>query len=144
MLKDFKTFLMRGNVVDLAVALVLGAAFGAIVTSLVNDIIMPPVGLALKGVDFANLFISLTGQSYPTIAAAKAAGAPTLNYGLFFSSIVNFVLVALAMFLLVRQVARLLPPPPPVASTRECPFCVSAVSLKATRCPHCTSALTPA
>jgi large conductance mechanosensitive channel len=145
MLKDFKTFLMRGNVVDLAVALVLGAAFGAIVTSLVNDIIMPPVGLALRGVDFTNLFVSLSGQSFPTLAAAKAAGAPTLNYGLFFNSIVNFVLVALAMFMLVRQVARLLPPPPPpVASTRECPFCISAVSLKATRCPHCTSALTPA
>jgi large conductance mechanosensitive channel len=145
MLKDFKTFLMRGNVVDLAVALVLGAAFGAIVTSLVNDIIMPPVGLALRGVDFANLFVSLSGQSFPTLAAAKAAGAPTLNYGLFFNSIVNFVLVALAMFMLVRQVARLLPPPPPpLASTRECPFCISAVSLKATRCPHCTSALTPA
>jgi large conductance mechanosensitive channel len=145
MLKDFKTFLMRGNVVDLAVALVLGAAFGAIVTSLVNDIIMPPVGLALRGVDFTNLFVSLSGQSFPTLAAAKAAGAPTLNYGLFFNSIVNFVLVALAMFLLVRQVTRLLPPPPPpVASTRECPFCISAVSLKATRCPHCTSALTPA
>jgi large conductance mechanosensitive channel len=145
MLKDFKTFLMRGNVVDLAVALVLGAAFGAIVTSLVNDIIMPPVGLALRGVDFTNLFVSLSGQSFPTLAAAKAAGAPTLNYGLFFNSIVNFVLVALAMFMLVRQVARLLPPPPPpLASTRECPFCISAVSLKATRCPHCTSALTPA
>jgi large conductance mechanosensitive channel len=120
-------------------------ALGTVVNSLVNDIIMPPVGLALRGVDFTNLFVSLSGQSFPTLAAAKAAGAPTLNYGLFFNSIVNFVLVALAMFMLVRQVARLLPPPPPpLASTRECPFCISAVSLKATRCPHCTSALTPA
>jgi large conductance mechanosensitive channel len=141
MLRDFKAFLMRGNVVDLAVALVLGAAFGAIVTSFVNDMLMPPLGLALKGVDFASLFVSLTGQSFPSVAAAKAAGAPTLNYGLFINSIINFVIVAFAMFVLVRQTARFFPPPPPAATTRECPFCVSAVSLKATRCPHCTSNL---
>jgi large conductance mechanosensitive channel len=142
MLKDFKAFLMRGNVVDLAVALVIGAAFGAIITSLVNDILMPPIGLALKGVDFTNLFVSLTGQSYASLAAAKAAGAPTLDYGLFLNAIINFVIVAFAMFLVIRQTARFFPPPPPPASTtRECPYCLSAVPLKATRCAHCTSEL---
>ena len=145
MLKDFKAFLMRGNVVDLAVALVIGAAFGAIVTSLVNDILMPPIGLALKGVDFTSLFVSLTGQSYPSLVAAKAAGAPTVNYGLFINAIITFVIVAFAMFIVVRQTARFLPPPPPpAATTRECPHCISAVSLRATRCPHCTSQLSPA
>lgn len=142
MLKDFKAFLMRGNVVDLAVALVIGAAFGAIITSLVNDILMPPIGLALKGVDFTSLFVSLTGQSYPSLVAAKAAGAPTVNYGLFINAVINFVIVAFAMFIVVRQTARFLPPPPPpAATTRECPYCISAVSLKAKRCPHCTSQL---
>lgn len=142
MLKDFKAFLMRGNVVDLAVALVIGAAFGAVITSFVNDILMPPIGLALNGVDFTNLFVSLTGQSYASLAAAKAAGAPTLNYGLFLNAIINFVIVALAMFLVIRQTARFFPPPPPPASTtRECPYCLSAVPLKATRCAHCTSEL---
>lgn len=136
--KDFKDFLTRGNVVDLAVALVLGVAFGAIVTSFVNDILMPPIGLAFKGVDFTNLFVSLTKQSYPTLAAAKAAGAPTLNYGLFINTIISFVIVAFAMFMVVRQIARLRPPAP-AASTRECPFCLSAVPLRATRCAHCTS-----
>jgi large conductance mechanosensitive channel len=142
MLRDFKVFLTRGNVVDLAVALVLGAAFGAIVTSLVNDILMPPVGLALKGADFTNLFVSLTGQSYPSLAAAKAAGAPTVNYGIFINTIISFVIVAFAMFMVVRQTARFRPPPPaPAAATRECPFCLSAIPLRATRCAHCTSAL---
>lgn len=142
MLKDFRAFLMRGNVVDLAVALVIGAAFGAIITSLVNDILMPPIGLALKGVDFTNLFVSLGGQSYPSLAAAKAAGAPTVNYGLFINAIINFVIVALAIFLVIRQTARFLPPPPaPAATTRTCPYCLSAVPLKATRCAHCTSQL---
>lgn len=142
MVQDFKAFLTRGNVVDLAVALVVGAAFGAIVTSLVNDILMPPIGLALKGVDFTNLFVTLRGQSYETLAAAKAAGAPTLNYGLFINTIINFVIVAFAMFVVVRQTARFRPPPPaPAASTRDCPFCLSAIPLRATRCAHCTSAL---
>lgn len=142
MVQDFKAFLTRGNVVDLAVALVVGAAFGAIVTSLVNDILMPPIGLALKGVDFTNLFVTLRGQSYETLAAAKAAGAPTLNYGLFINTIINFVIVAFAMFVIVRQTARFRPPPPaPAASTRDCPFCLSAIPLRATRCAHCTSAL---
>jgi large conductance mechanosensitive channel len=138
--KDFKAFLLRGNVVDLAVALVLGAAFGAIVTSFVNDILMPPVGLALKGVDITNLFVSLTGQSYPTLAAAKAAGAPTINYGLFINTIVSFIIVAFAMFLIVRQTARFRPPAPAAAvATRECPYCLSAVPIRATRCAFCGS-----
>ena len=142
MIQDFKAFLTRGNVVDLAVALVLGAAFGAIVTSLVNDILMPPIGLALKGVDFTNLFVSLTGQSYPSLAAAKAAGAPTVNYGIFVNTIISFVIVAFAMFMVVRQTARFRPAPPaPAAATRDCPFCLSAIPLRATRCAHCTSAL---
>jgi large conductance mechanosensitive channel len=142
MAEDFKAFLTRGNVVDLAVALVLGAAFGAIVTSLVNDILMPPVGLALKGVDVTNLFVSLTGQRYPTLAAAKAAGAPTINYGVFINTIISFVIVAFAMFMIVRHTARFRPPAPaPAAATRECPFCLSAIPLRATRCAHCTSQL---
>jgi len=142
MLKDFKAFLMRGSVVDLAVALVIGAAFGAIITSLVNDILMPPIGLALKGVDFTNLFVSLGGQRYPTLAAAKAAGAPTINYGVFINTIISFVIVAFAMFMIVRQTARFRPPAPaPAAATRECPFCLSAIPLRATRCAHCTSQL---
>jgi large conductance mechanosensitive channel len=142
MIQDFKAFLTRGNVVDLAVALVVGAAFGAIITSLVNDILMPPIGLALKGVDFTNLFVSLTGQSYPSLAAAKAAGAPTVNYGIFINTIISFVIVAFAMFMVVRQTARYRPAPPaPAAATRDCPFCLSAIPLRATRCAHCTSAL---
>ena len=142
MVGDFKAFLTRGNVVDLAVALVLGAAFGAIITSLVNDVLMPPIGLALKGVDFTNLFVSLCGQSCPTLAAAKAAGAPTINYGVFINTIISFVIVAFAMFLVVRQTARLRPAPPtPAPATRECPFCLSAIPLRATRCAHCTSQL---
>lgn len=140
--QDFRAFLTRGNVVDLAVALVVGGAFGAIVSSLVNDILMPPIGLILKGVDFTNLFLTLTGQSYPTLAAAKAAGAPTLNYGVFINTIITFVIVAFAMFVVVRQTARFRPPaPPPAPTTRDCPFCLSAVPLRATRCAHCTSEL---
>ena len=142
MIQDFKAFLTRGNVVDLAVALVVGAAFGAIITSLVNDILMPPIGLALKGVDFTNLFVSLTGQSYPSLAAAKAAGAPTVNYGIFINTIISFVIVAFAMFMVVRQTARYRPAPPaPAPATRDCPFCLSAIPMRATRCAHCTSAL---
>ena len=141
MAEDFKAFLTRGNVVDLAVALVLGAAFGAIVTSLVTDILMPPIGLALKGVDFTNLFASLGGQRYPTLAAAKAAGAPTINYGVFINTIISFVIVAFAMFMIVRQTARFRPAAPAPAATRECPFCLSAIPLRATRCAHCTSQL---
>jgi large conductance mechanosensitive channel len=145
MLRDFKAFVMRGNVLDLAVAVVIGAAFGAIVTSFVNDMLMPPIGLALGRVNFADLFVSLSGQSYPSVAAAKAAGAPTLNYGAFLNTIVNFVIVAFAVFLLVRGVTRLTAQPPAPAAaptTKECRFCASAIAVKATRCPHCTSHLT--
>lgn len=141
MLSEFKTFLMRGNVVDLAVAVVIGAAFGAIVTSFVNDLLMPPLGLLLGRVNFSDLFVSLSGQSYPTLAAAKAAGAPTLNYGVFINTVINFVLIAWAIFLVVRVANRLKGPAPAPAAptTRECPQCAMAIPLKARRCPHCTS-----
>jgi large conductance mechanosensitive channel len=142
MLKEFKAFLMRGNVVDLAVAVVIGAAFGKIVTSFVNDILMPPIGLALGRVDFTNLFVSLTGQSYPSVAAAKAAGAPTVNHGIFINTLIDFVIVAFAIFLVVKAVNRLMPKKEeaaPPALTRECPLCTMSIPVKARRCPHCTS-----
>ena len=143
MLKDFRAFLMRGNVVDLAVAVVIGAAFGMIVTSFVKDILMPPIGLALGRVNFEDLFVTLSGASYPSLAAAKAAGAPTLNYGIFINTIINFVLIAFAVFLLVRQIDRMrASPAPPSPSTKECPQCAMAIPLRAVRCPQCTSALT--
>ena len=144
MLREFKTFLLRGNVLDLAVAVILGASFGAIVTSFVNDILMPPIGLALGRVNFADLFVSLSGQSYPTVAAAKAAGAATLNYGAFINTVINFVIVAFVVFLLVRQVNRMTATPaaPAAPTTKECPFCASAIPIKARRCPLCTSDLT--
>jgi len=142
MLKEFKEFIMRGNVVDMAVGIIIGAAFGKIVTSFVNDILMPPIGLMLGKVDFSNLFINLSGQHYPTVAAAKAAGAATLNYGIFFNTMLDFIIIAFAIFLLIRQVNRMKrPAPAPAPSTKDCPFCLSAVPLKAIRCPHCTSEL---
>ncbi|HEY3101467.1 MAG TPA: large conductance mechanosensitive channel protein MscL [Methylomirabilota bacterium] len=142
MLKDFRAFLIRGNVVDLAVAVVIGAAFGTIVTSFVKDILMPPIGLALGGVNFEDLFVVLSGGSYLSLAAAKAAGAPTLNYGVFINTIINFVFVAFAVFLLVRQIDRLRAQPvPPSPSTKECPQCAMAIPLRAVRCPHCTATL---
>jgi len=137
--KEFKEFAMRGNVLDMAVGIIIGAAFGQIVTSFVADIMMPPVGRLLGHVDFSNLFVSLTGTHYPSIAAAKAAGAATINYGLFLNTVINFLIVAFAVFLLVRQVNRLAPKPAP--ATRDCPYCLSGVPLKATRCAHCTSEL---
>ena len=139
MLSEFKTFVMRGNVVDLAIGVIIGASFGAIVTSLVNDVLMPPIGRLLGGVDFKDFFISLSGQSYPTLAAAKAAGAPTLNYGLFLNALINFLIVSFAIFLLVRQVNRLLPKP--AARTKDCAWCATAIPVSAKRCPHCTSNL---
>jgi large conductance mechanosensitive channel len=144
MLGEFKTFLIRGNVVDLAVAVVIGAAFGAIVTSFVNDLLMPPIGVMLGGVNFSDLFISLSGRSYASLAAAKAAGAPTLNYGVFINTVLNFVIISFAVFLLVRQVNRLKGPPPAAAPiTRECPQCAMAIPIRARRCPHCTSEVAP-
>ena len=141
MLKEFRDFAMRGNVIDLAVGIIIGAAFGKIVTSLVNDILMPPIGVLLGQVDFSSLFVNLSGKHYNSIAEAKAAGAATINYGLFINTIIDFVIVAFAVFLLVRQVNRLARKPEPAAAptTKDCPYCASAIPLKATRCPHCTS-----
>ena len=145
MLKEFKQFAMRGNVLDMAVGIIIGAAFGQIVTSFVQDVLMPPIGRLLGHVDFSNLFVNLSGTHYPTIAAAKAAGAATLNYGLFLNTIINFLIVSFAVFLLVRQVNRLAPKPAPApAATRDCPYCLSAIPLKATKCAHCTSQLSAA
>jgi large conductance mechanosensitive channel len=143
MLNEFKTFIMRGNVVDLAVGVIIGAAFGTIVTSLVNDILMPPIGWLLGGVDFKDFFISLSGQSFPTLAAAKAAGAPTLNYGLFLNAVINFLIVAFAIFVLVKQVNHLLPKPAPPAppAMKDCAWCATSIPAAAKRCPHCTSNL---
>ena len=151
MFKEFKEFAMKGNVLDMAVGIIIGAAFGPIVKSLVNDIIMPPVGLLLGNVDFANLFITLKAGKvagpYVSLAAAQAAGAVTLNLGLFINTIVSFVIVALAVFLLVRginQLRREQEAPPAAPTTKECPYCLSEIPLKASRCPHCTSQLAEA
>ena len=143
MLKEFRDFAVKGNVIDLAVAVIMGAAFGPIVTSLVGDIIMPPIGLALGGMDFKDLFINLSDAAYPSLAAAKEAAAPVIAYGNFMNTVINFLIVAFAVFLLVKQANRLKKPAPPPAppSTKECPYCISAVPLKATRCGHCTSEL---
>jgi len=144
MLKEFKEFVMRGNVVDMAVGIVIGAAFGKIVTSFVSDILMPPIGLVLGKADFSNLFIDLSGAGFTTLAEAKKAGAATINYGLFFNTVLDFLIVAFAIFLLIRQINRMRrkPEPAPAApDTRECPFCLSTISMRAVRCPHCTSEL---
>ena len=143
MFKEFKEFAMRGNVLDMAVGIIIGAAFGKIVTSFVGDVLMPPIGLLLGKVDFSNLFIDLSGQSHPTLAAAKAAGAATLNYGVFLNTVLDFLIVAFAIFLLIRQVNRWTRKPevPSAPTTKDCPHCLSQVALKATRCPHCTSQL---
>jgi large conductance mechanosensitive channel len=146
MLKEFKAFAMRGNVLDMAVGIIIGGAFGKIVSSMVNDLLMPPIGLLLGKVDFTALFLSLDGQSYPSIAAATEAGAPVFAYGSFLQATVDFVILAFAVFLLVRQVNRWSSPPPPAAAptVKDCPFCFSSISIKATRCPQCTSALASA
>ena len=145
MLKDFKEFIARGNVVDMAVGIIVGAAFGGIVTSLVNDVVMPPIGVVLGGADFSNLFVSLDWQKYPSLAAAKAAGAPTIAYGAFVNTVINFLIVTFAIFMLVRAVNRLKrPAPAAVPTTKECPYCFSAIPPRATRCGHCTSELRPA
>ena len=147
MLKEFKEFAMRGNVLDMAVGIIVGAAFGQVVNSFVQDVLMPPIGRLVGHVDFSNLFLNLSGKDYASIAAAKAAGAATLNYGVFLNTIINFMIIAFAVFLLVREVNRLMPKPapaPPPPAMRDCPYCVSSVPAKATRCPHCTSELRPA
>ena len=141
MLKEFKEFAMRGNVIDMAVGVVIGAAFGKIIASLVEDIVMPPIGLALGNVDFSNLFINLSGKDYSSVAAAKAAGAATLNYGIFFNTILNFLIIAFAVFLVIRSFNRSKQPEPAAIATKECPHCLSVIPIKATRCAHCTAEL---
>lgn len=143
MIKEFKEFVMKGNVLDMAVGIIIGAAFGSVVTSFVSDVLMPPIGLLLGSVDFSNLFINLSGQNFQTLAEAKKAGAATLNYGLFINTTINFLIVGFAVFLLVKQVNRLKKSAPaPAPTTRECGFCFTAIPIKATRCPNCTSELT--
>ena len=142
MLKEFREFAMRGNVVDLAVGVMIGAAFGRIVTSFVEDILMPPIGLALVNVDLSNLLINLSGMDYPSVAAATAAGAATLNYGIFLNTVLNFLIIVFAIFILIKQINRWQKPAPAAApTTRDCPHCLLAVPIKATRCAHCTSEL---
>jgi large conductance mechanosensitive channel len=144
MLKDFKAFIMRGNVVDLAVGVIIGAAFGKITSSLVSDIMMPPIGLVLGKVDFANLFVDLSGNGYPTLAAAKAAGAPTVNYGVFINALIDFLIIAFVVFMLVQSVQKLMPKPEAPKTTKDCPRCLEPIAVKATRCPRCTSDLVAA
>jgi len=141
MLKEFKQFAMRGNVLDMAVGIIMGAAFGRIVSSVVNDIIMPPIGRVLGQVDFSNLFINLSGKHYESLADAKKAGAALISYGVFLNTVIDFLIVAFVVFLLVKQVNRMMKPAPGPA-TKECPYCVSGgIALKATRCPHCAAEL---
>jgi len=150
MWQEFKAFVMRGNVMDLAVGVVIGAAFGAVVKSLVDDVIMPPIGILTGGVDFSDKFLLLkpgaeVAGPYPSLAAAKDAGAVTLNYGLFINTIITFLIIALAIFLVVRAINKIYrQPAPPTPDTRPCPYCTMTVSLSASRCPHCTSQLTGA
>jgi large conductance mechanosensitive channel len=141
MIKEFRDFAVKGNFLDLAVAFILGAAFAAVVTSLVKDVIMPPVGLALGHLDFSNLFIALDGKAYPSLKAAQDAGAATLNYGLFITTVISFLILAFIMFLIVRAANRLKQKPPATPGTKECPYCYSTIPIKATRCPQCTSEL---
>jgi large conductance mechanosensitive channel len=143
MLKEFKQFAMRGNVLDMAVGIIIGAAFGKIVASLVDDVLMPPLGRVLGKADFSNLFIDLSGAHYATLAEAKKNAAPTLNYGLFVNTIINFLIIAFAIFLLLRVVNRWLVKPAPAAAptTKDCPQCAMSIPLAAKRCGHCTSTL---
>lgn len=145
MLKEFKEFAVKGNVLDLAVAVIMGNAFSPIVNSLVNDVVMPPIGAVLSRVDFKDLYISLSRQSYPTLAAAKAAGVVVITYGNFVNTVINFLIVAFVMFLFVKQINRFHKPQPAAAPVaRECPYCFNQIPIRATRCPHCTSQLAPA
>jgi len=148
MFKEFKEFAVKGNVVDMAVGIIIGAAFGTIVKSLVSDVIMPPIGLLLGNVDFSNLYVLLkagtTAGPYASLADAQAAGAVTLNYGVFFNTIISFLIVAFSVFLIVKQINRLKreeEAPPAAPTTKECPYCFSAIPIKATKCPACTSSL---
>jgi large conductance mechanosensitive channel len=144
MLKEFKEFITRGNVIDLAVGVIIGGAFGKIISSLVTDIIMPPIGMLLNGVNFASLYLPLDGKAYTTLAEAQAAGAPTLNYGLFINNVIDFIIIALVIFLMIRAINKIKRQPVPVAAeptSKDCPFCFTSIPIKATRCPHCTSQL---
>ena len=144
MWKEFKAFAMRGNMIDLAIAVILGGAFGKIVTSFVNDVLMPPIGLLLGKVNFSDLFIDLSGKGYTSLTAAQEAGAATINYGVFFNTILDFIIVAFVIFLVVRQVNKMKkkePAAPAAPTTKSCPYCFTDIPIKATRCPHCTSAL---
>lgn len=151
MLKEFKDFAMRGNVVDMAVGIIIGGAFGTIVKSMVEDVLMPPIGLLLGGVDFADFFLTLREGTapgpYASLAAAREAGAVLISYGVFLNAVISFLIVAFAVFLLIKGINKLQrekEAPPAAPTTKECPFCLSAIALKATRCPHCTSTLTSA
>ena len=146
MISEFKGFLLKTNALALAVGVIIGGALGTVVNSLVNDIIMPPIGMALGGVDFKDLFAVLNGATYPSLEAAKAAGAPVVAYGNFINTIIQFLIVAFVIFLMVRQINRLKTPTPsaPQDESRDCPFCISKISREATKCPNCTSALQPA
>jgi large conductance mechanosensitive channel len=144
MFKEFKEFAMRGNVVDMAVGIIIGAAFGSIVKSLVADVIMPPIGLLLGGVNFSNIFITLSGGDYESLAEAQEAGAATINIGVFFNQVISFLIVAFAVFLLIKGINKLKreeEAPPAEPTTKECPHCLSSIPIKATRCAHCTSEL---
>jgi large conductance mechanosensitive channel len=142
MIQDFKTFIMRGNVIDLAVGIIIGVAFGRIVTSLVNDIVMPPIGLILGRVDFSNLFINLTDTTYISLAEAQEAGAATINYGLFINTVFEFIIIALVIFLVIRQFNRLQREEEAApATTKDCPYCMTSIPIQANRCPNCTSDL---
>lgn len=140
-IKGFKEFAMRGNFIDLAVGVVIGAAFGKVVSSLVSDIIMPPIGVLLGGIDFSDFFITLNGKHAATLAEAKAAGIPVLAYGSFLNAIVQFLIIAFAIYVVIKQVNRLFPKPVPAPEARKCPFCKQDIADDATRCPHCTSVL---
>jgi len=142
MLKEFREFVMRGNVLDLAIAVIIGGAFGKIVTSFVNDVIMPPIGLLLGGVDFTNLFIALDGNLYESLDAAKAAGAATINYGVFLNTVIDFIIVAFIIFLIIKSANKMKKSAPAAEpTTKECPHCFTTIPIKATRCPNCTSQL---
>lgn len=145
MLKEFKEFALRGNVIDLAIGVIIGGAFGKIVSSLVNDILMPPIGLLLGKVDFSSLYWNISGKTFATLADAQAEGAPTINYGVFLNNIIDFIIVAFVIFLLIRQINRLTKKPeaPAAPTTRECPYCMTQISVKASRCPNCTSEVKP-
>ena len=142
-IKEFREFATRGNMFDMAIGIILGVAFGKVVTSLVNDILMPPIGKLMGHIDFSNFFINLSATHYATLADAKKAGAAVISYGLFCNTLIEFLIAAFAVFLLMKQINRLRrpAPAPPAPETRDCPFCLSTIPLKALRCPHCTSEL---